>query len=58
MSVYEGQLVATGLKAVLVVSRFNSLVTGQLEAGALDALRGDGCLRPNRDGPGLGDRRR
>jgi 6,7-dimethyl-8-ribityllumazine synthase len=42
MNVYEGQLVATGLKAVLVVSRFNSLVTGQLEAGALDALRRHG----------------
>ncbi|HYD42688.1 MAG TPA: 6,7-dimethyl-8-ribityllumazine synthase, partial [Anaeromyxobacter sp.] len=30
------------LKAALVVSRFNSLVTGQLEAGALDALRRHG----------------
>jgi 6,7-dimethyl-8-ribityllumazine synthase len=42
MNVYEGTLVATGLKAALVVSRFNSLVTGQLEAGALDALRRHG----------------
>jgi 6,7-dimethyl-8-ribityllumazine synthase len=39
---YEGSLVATGLKAALVVSRFNSLVTSQLEAGALDALRRHG----------------
>jgi 6,7-dimethyl-8-ribityllumazine synthase len=30
------------LRAGLVVSRFNSLVTGQLEAGALDALRRHG----------------
>jgi len=42
MNVYEGNLIATGLKAALVVSRFNSLVTGQLEAGALDALRRHG----------------
>ena len=42
MNVYEGQLVATGLKAALVVSRFNSLITGQLEVGALDALRRHG----------------
>jgi 6,7-dimethyl-8-ribityllumazine synthase len=39
---YEGSFVATGLKAALVVSRFNSLVTGQLEAGAIDALRRHG----------------
>ncbi len=38
MNVFEGTLVATGLKAALVVSRFNSLVTDQLRAGAVDAL--------------------
>jgi len=38
MNVYEGSLVATGLKAAIVVSRFNSLVTEQLAQGALDAL--------------------
>ena len=43
MNVYEGSLIATGLKAALVVSRFNSLITGQLEAGALDALRRHGA---------------
>jgi 6,7-dimethyl-8-ribityllumazine synthase len=42
MNVYEGNLIATGLKAALVVSRFNSLITSQLEAGALDALRRHG----------------
>ena len=42
MNVYEGSLVATGLRVAVVVSRFNSLVTAQLEAGALDALRRHG----------------
>jgi 6,7-dimethyl-8-ribityllumazine synthase len=42
VNVYEGSLIATGLKAGLVISRFNSLVTAQLEAGALDALRRHG----------------
>jgi 6,7-dimethyl-8-ribityllumazine synthase len=42
MNLYEGTLIATGLKAALVVSRFNSLITNQLEAGALDALRRHG----------------
>jgi 6,7-dimethyl-8-ribityllumazine synthase len=42
MNLYEGNLIATGLKAALVVSRFNSLITAQLEAGALDALRRHG----------------
>ena len=43
MSVYEGSLVATGLKFAVVVSRFNSLVTEQLLAGAVDALRRHGA---------------
>ena len=42
MNVYEGSLVATGLKVAVVVSRFNSLVTEQLLAGAADALRRHG----------------
>jgi 6,7-dimethyl-8-ribityllumazine synthase len=42
VNVYEGSLIATGLRAGLVVSRFNSLVTAQLEAGAVDALRRHG----------------
>ena len=42
MNVYEGSLVATGLKAAIVVSRFNALVTEQLLAGAVDALRRHG----------------
>ena len=43
MNVYEGSLVATGLRFAVVVSRFNSLVTEQLLAGALDALRRHGA---------------
>jgi len=42
MNVYEGSLVATGLKAAIVVSRFNALVTEQLLAGAVDALKRHG----------------
>ncbi len=42
MTVHEGNLVGEGLKFALVVSRFNSLVTEQLLAGAADALRRHG----------------
>jgi 6,7-dimethyl-8-ribityllumazine synthase len=42
MNVYEGSLVATGLKVAVVVARFNGLVTEQLLAGATDALRRHG----------------
>lgn len=42
MKVYEGNLVGEGLKFAIVVSRFNSLVTEQLLAGAKDALRRHG----------------
>jgi 6,7-dimethyl-8-ribityllumazine synthase len=43
MNVHEGSLVATGLKFGIVVSRFNSLITDQLLAGALDALKRHGA---------------
>jgi len=42
MNVTEGSLVATGLRFALVVSRFNSLVTEQLLAGAVDTLKRHG----------------
>jgi len=42
MKVYEGSMIATGLKVALVVSRFNSLITEQLLAGAVDTLRRHG----------------
>ncbi len=35
----EGNLIATGLKFALVVSRFNSSITARLLDGALDVLR-------------------
>lgn len=43
MNVYEGSLVATGLRFAVVVARFNSLVTEQLLSGALDTLRRHGA---------------
>jgi len=43
MNVYEGSLVATGLRFAVVVSRFNSLVTEQLLSGAVDTLRRHGA---------------
>jgi 6,7-dimethyl-8-ribityllumazine synthase len=43
MNVYEGSLVATGLRFGVVVSRFNSLITEQLLTGALDALKRHGA---------------
>ncbi|HET7824267.1 MAG TPA: 6,7-dimethyl-8-ribityllumazine synthase [Anaeromyxobacter sp.] len=42
MNVYEGSLVATGLKVGIVVARFNSLVTEQLLHGAADGLKRHG----------------
>jgi 6,7-dimethyl-8-ribityllumazine synthase len=39
----EGQLTAQGLNFVIVVSRFNSLVTQRLLDGALDALKRHGA---------------
>ena len=41
--VVEGQLDARGLKAALVVSRFNGFLTERLLEGALDALRRHGA---------------
>jgi 6,7-dimethyl-8-ribityllumazine synthase len=49
MNVYEGSLVATGLKFGIVVARFNALVTEQLLAGAADALRRHGVKEADLD---------
>ncbi len=49
MNVYEGTLVATGLKVGIVVARFNSLVTEQLLVGAADALRRHGVREQDVD---------
>ena len=49
MNVHEGSLIATGLKFGLVVSRFNSLITDQLLAGAVDTLRRHGVADADLD---------
>jgi len=38
MSVYEGNLIGTGLKIGIVTSRFNELLSSRLLSGAMDAL--------------------
>lgn len=40
--VYEGRLVAEGLKFGIVASRFNEFITNKLLAGAIDALKRHG----------------
>ncbi|WP_100372614.1 6,7-dimethyl-8-ribityllumazine synthase [Bacillus sp. FJAT-45037] len=40
--VYEGSLVATGLKVGIVVGRFNEFITSKLLGGAEDALKRHG----------------
>src|ERR1051326_3359926 len=42
-NVIEGQLVATGLRFGVIVSRFNTFITGRLLEGALDALNRHGA---------------
>jgi 6,7-dimethyl-8-ribityllumazine synthase len=39
MKTYEGKLQAKGFKIGIVLSRFNGFLTGELLAGALDALK-------------------
>ncbi|MEG6586010.1 6,7-dimethyl-8-ribityllumazine synthase [Dendrosporobacter sp. 1207_IL3150] len=40
--VFEGQLVAEGLKVGIVVARFNEFITNKLLGGAIDALKRHG----------------
>jgi 6,7-dimethyl-8-ribityllumazine synthase len=42
-NVIEGNLDAKGLRFAILVTRFNSLITDRLLAGALDALSRTGC---------------
>jgi 6,7-dimethyl-8-ribityllumazine synthase len=42
MGVYEGNLIGSGLKVGVVVSRFNELLSNRLLSGALDALKRHG----------------
>jgi 6,7-dimethyl-8-ribityllumazine synthase len=43
MQTYQGRLDASGLRVVIVVSRFNELITRPLLEGALDCLRRHGA---------------
>ncbi len=47
--VYEGQLVATGLKVGIVVGRFNEFITSKLLGGAEDALKRHGVAEADID---------
>ncbi len=42
--IYEGKLIAQGLKFALVVGRFNEFITNKLLGGAMDALTRHGAL--------------
>lgn len=43
MHTYEGNMVATGLKVAICVSRFNAFITERLLEGAVDTLRRHGA---------------
>ncbi|MCL6520582.1 MAG: 6,7-dimethyl-8-ribityllumazine synthase [Armatimonadetes bacterium] len=45
--VYEGKLLANGLRFGIVVSRFNEFITKKLLEGALDALARHGAIQDN-----------
>lgn len=47
--VYEGKLIAKGLRFALVVSRFNEFITSKLLSGALDALARHGASEDDID---------
>jgi 6,7-dimethyl-8-ribityllumazine synthase len=42
MKMYEGKLIAQGLKFGIIVGRFNEFIGGKLLSGALDALKRHG----------------
>lgn len=48
-TVFEGNLVGSGLKVGIVVARFNEFITGKLLSGAEDALRRHGVESGNVD---------
>lgn len=49
MAVYEGNLIGTGFKVGIVVSRFNELLGGRLLSGAKDALTRHGVAESDID---------
>lgn len=46
---FEGQLIAQGLRFVIVVARFNEFITNKLLGGAIDGLRRHGAEEENID---------
>lgn len=42
MKIYEGKLVAEGLKFGIIVGRFNEFIGGKLLGGAIDGLKRHG----------------
>ncbi|MFZ0930565.1 MAG: 6,7-dimethyl-8-ribityllumazine synthase [Syntrophobacteraceae bacterium] len=49
MRVFEGQLLAKGLRFGIIVSRFNDFIGERLLGGALDALKRNGANEQNVD---------
>jgi len=49
MSVFEGNLIGTGLKIGIVTSRFNELLSSRLLSGAMDALTRHGVAEEDID---------
>lgn len=47
--VYEGNLIAKGLRFAIIVSRFNEFITSKLLAGAQDALKRHGVAESDID---------
>jgi len=47
VKVYEGQLKADGLKIAIISSRFNDLITKELNGGAIDCLKRHGASEEN-----------
>ena len=47
MKVYEGKLVAEGLKFGIIVGRFNEFIGGKLLSGAIDGLKRHGVEEEN-----------
>ncbi|SHK18887.1 6,7-dimethyl-8-ribityllumazine synthase [Anaerobranca californiensis DSM 14826] len=47
MKMYEGKLVAEGLKFAIIVGRFNEFIGSKLLSGAVDAIRRHGGMEEN-----------
>ncbi len=47
MKTYEGNLIAQGLKAGIIIGRFNEFIGGKLLSGAIDGLKRHGVEEEN-----------